>query len=115
MRDFVIRLASMKLAELKFDVEITTHYPHKPKSFSMKEMTLREIKSMLKNHVKSPGVFKSAIMSILNNEFYFHFEAYPMDTNIKIDYMEIDINCPEGMGEETFKQIIKSLGIPVKR
>ena len=113
MNDFIIRLASMKLAELKFPVEITTHYNGMNNTWTSEEMTLKEIKYMLKNYVISPGQFDFS--HDYPEDAYFRFEAYPMSQNASMSHMEVDINIASGMSEKTFRQIIKTINLPVKR
>ena len=109
MRDLVIRLASMKLAEMKFDVSIVKDLNRFARvEETSKKMTLKEIKSMLKNLVKNPGAFWHE-----DEATSFSFGAYPPSDNTNIDYIEIGIECPIGMKLENFRQIIKALKLQV--
>ena len=110
MRDFMVRLASMKLAEMKFDVRVnkSTRYPKLKNNYSWEEMPLKEIKKLIQDHLPRSGWFSS-------DPYTFSLKTQPHSPYTPYDDIEIDIFCPEGMGEETFRQIIKSLGIPARR
>ena len=110
MKDFVIRLASMKLAEMKFDVRInrSISYPGIINNYAWEKMTLKEIKRLLDYHIPRSGWFSS-------DPYTFSLKTQPHSPYTSYDDLEIDIYLPEGMTEQTFNQIIKSLRLPARR
>ena len=110
MKDFIVRLASMKLAELKFEVEFVNSTPREHEGFSDKS-TIRDIKKMITSFFYP--VDKLDIEASVNEdvrENYWVAEIYQYIAP-KDQYLEVIIYKPDNMPLDLFKKIMKSSGL----
>lgn len=109
MNDFIIRLASMKLAELKFQTKLIRENPSTPRhpKRTTREMSLKQIKEMIK-------IVRGSSDPTLIGEYMYGYTTYFRMTSQNMETI-LDISKPEGMDEEVFYKIIKTLGIPLKK
>lgn len=128
MRDFVIRLASMKLASMGFTVEFITSYTWTSMYQFRKEekMTLKEIKDMLKSvnlkEKNNRDRWGFSIFAYENDEvykgspLYYRFHVLPKNPDNEEEVLEMTVRIfiPKDMDDKTFRQTIKMLGLPVK-
>ena len=116
MKDFIVRLASMKLAELKFDVEFGNMTRDNSEHFTVR-YSIKTIKESIKSFFY-PRVDKLVIEANINNdiregcwvaEIYQHIEGNDQ-------YLEVIIYKPDDMSLDLFRKIMRSAGLdhPIK-
>ena len=111
MRDLVIRLASMKLAELKFDVLVRTKTP----PVRRHQLSLREIKDFLKEfhedenaRVLAKGYFSWG--NTPGSGLFYQVSIEYLSVSLKwVEYMDVKITKPADMSIEIFKKLMESL------
>ena len=107
MKDIIVRLASMKLAELKFHTRLIRVYGARIRTPLNTPLSLKQIRDLIK-------IARASSDPILIGEY-----AYGYTTSFRItSQMEstiIAISKPEEMNEEVFYKIIKTLEVPLKK
>ena len=101
MRDLVIRLASMKLAEMRFYILIDDDG-----EIDDGKYTLKEIKKMVKNYSNS-GLYdqKPSDHVKVNREFFvFNFYSPLLEEKYKIT-----VDKPDSMSSQVFGKLMESL------
>tara|TARA_B100000674_G_C37464046_1_gene743952 strand:+ start:38 stop:424 length:387 start_codon:yes stop_codon:yes gene_type:complete len=113
MKDFVIRLASMKLAELKFDVQVGVKIGNHPTApIDIPSLSLKEIKKYLSN---TWGVSKDSFDNFKIRKgysqlsfFYIIVELKQVGDN-KVDlFLSLYVNRPENMEDRVFESIMNA-------
>ena len=120
MKDIIVRLASMKLAELKFDVETIVHSHSvitKKKTFvdPLGNKNIREIKEYLsKRWGLSKDAFKASDSYMLSEgyndkEGFYRISVFFSELNALKDIrFELRIQKPDSINEKTFKSIMSA-------
>ena len=114
MRDFIVRLASMKLAEMKFDVSVTIHdegvvdgKTYYPDSSLIK---IKELVSQLLVDERRNDLTRDLL--IIQGSFYHTIsqEIWRYESQV-----EIVIDKPKSMSLDLFRKIMGSAGLDDKR
>ena len=118
MRDLIIRLASMKLAELKFDVAIENQFVrqkrHTKENLSFKELEDRIVGLSNKHDAVLPLGFKIEVREYLE-EVWCVITVYRGITHKNMPgrgskpFIGFFIGKPDSMSEEIFKTLMESL------
>ena len=116
MRDLIIRLASMKLAELKFDVAIENQFVrqkrHTKENLSFKELEDRIVGLSNKHDAVLPLGFKIEVREYLE-EVWCDITVFRGITHKNMSgskpFIGFFIGKPDSMSEEIFKTLMESL------
>ena len=120
MRDFVIRLASMKLAELKFDVSIENQFVrrserHLQESLSFKELEERIVRLSNEQDAVLPLGFKIEVQEDSDGFVWCDIPVYRGITHKNTPgrgskrLIGFFIGKPDSMSEEIFETLMESL------
>ena len=111
MRDLVIRLASMKLAELKFEVLVRRNAPPVRKH----QLSLREIKDFL-GEFKNDGDVRvlsqgyNSWGSTPGSDHFYQLSIEYLSVSAKwVEHMDVKITKPADMGFRIFVKLMESL------
>ena len=113
MRDFIVRLASMKLAEMKFDVEvIKIDSGEKRTNDSYPGSSLKKIKELIKIN------FMKEDLHDFNRDLHISQDSAHhtiSQDNWYDEEVEIVIDKPKSMSLDLFRKIMGSAGLDDKR
>jgi hypothetical protein len=108
MKDFIVRLASMKLAEMKFDVVVKTQFVDSDDEYSLK-LTLREIKKEVED--MNP-IYEDLYVEEYPKEHSSDSEKWSIYQEVdKLTNKEIIITRPKNLTLAQFYRVLKSLGL----
>ena len=110
MKDLIIRLASMKLAEMKFDVEVGVQIGETRAPNNIPSMSLKEIKRYLSNRW---GVSKDSFESFKIRKGYTLMSFFYIIVELKREHKEkillsLYIKQPKNMDDRVFESIMKA-------
>ena len=113
MRDLVIRLASMKLAELKFNVNQIYWVENKNEGSRRYRLSLNQLKELHFDIWGAGDVSKVKAELYKNTAWYGVRIEYPFKR--KNTCMVVYIEKPPHLDKKTFLQILQSLGLGIKK
>ena len=110
MKDFIVRLASMKLAEMKFEVEFGTQDTYNSEHFTERK-SIKTIKESIKSFFYP--VDKLVIDASINNDIRQGYWAVEIFQFIEKNdqYLEVIIYKPDDMPLDLFRKIMRSAGL----
>ena len=116
MKDFVLRLASMKLAEMKFEV-IKDNYQDNGEEGDLEFWSLRKIKTFIKQEMKKENqsihfqsfVPEESLWGTTIKAKYTHVFAIRKPLTQNFYYFRLHVLLPEEMNPKTFRKLMESL------